>query len=223
MRFLLSHCNVTLMKIKYFSFIIVLGVFAVVLLPNAFATPTVEIVMEKSTFQYCEKLFYSINVSEVTGDSAIVHIRDQAGKGSSAIPIQIDNLKNPIPSVVPFTSEIFPVGKYFIEVEYSGANATAEFDLIDSEKPCIPMVMKQIAYEWLDDKISDGFLIDSINKYVDKQDIKIPDKINEKKLEDIHIPKWIKNTTGWWLGDKISDDEYSKAIQYLIDKEIIVI
>jgi len=223
MRFLLSHCKAMLMKAEYFSFIIIASIFAVALLPSVFATPTVEIVMEKNTFRYCEKLFYSIDVSEITGDSAIIHIRDQTGKGSSAIPVQISSLKNPIPSVMPFTADFFPVGKYFIEVEYSGANATAEFDLIDSEKTCIPMLMKQMAFNWIDNKISDGFFIDSINKFVDKEIIKIPDKIKEKNLEDIHIPNWVKNIAGWWLEDKISDDEFSKAIQYLVNKEIIAI
>jgi hypothetical protein len=211
------------MKTKYFLLIVILGILTVALLPSVYATPTVKIVMEKSTYKYCEKLFYTIDVSEVTGDSAIIHIRDQTGKGSNAIPVQINDLQNPIPSVIPFTSEFFPVGKYFIDVEYSGAKDTAQFDLINSENICIPMVMKQISYSWINNQISDGFFIDSINKFVDKTVIQIPDKIKEKKLEEIYIPKWVKNTAEWWLGDKISDDEFSKAIQYLINKEIIVI
>jgi len=83
--------------------------------------------------------------------------------------------------------------------------------------------MKQVAFSWIDDKMSDGFFIDAINKFVDKDIISIPDKINEKNLEDIYIPKWIKNTVAWWLEDKISDNEFSQAIQYLIDREIIAI
>jgi len=223
MRFLLSHCKATLMKTEYFSFIIILGMFSVVLLPSVFATPTVEITMEKSTYKYCEKLFYTIDVSEVTGDSAIIHIRDQTGKKSNAIPIPINNLHNPIPSAFPFEADTFPLGKYFIDIEYSGAENSAEFDLVDSENICISFGMKQIAYSWVNDQISDGFFIDSINKFVDKNLITIPDKIKENNLEDIHIPNWVKNTAQWWLGDEISDGEFSKAIQYLINKEIIVI
>lgn len=194
-----------------------------ILLPSVYAAPTVEILMDKTTFRYCEKLFYTIQVSEVTGDPAIIHIRDQAGKESSAIPIPIHNQINPIPSVIPFEAEIFPVGKYFIDVEYSGTKDTAEFDLIDSGNVCIPMMMKQVAFSWVQDKMADGFFIDAIDKFVDKNIISIPDKINEKDLEEVHIPKWIKNTVGWWLEEKISDDEFSKAFQYLINKEIIVI
>ena len=179
--------------------------------------------MEKTTFRYCEKLFYTIQVSEITGDSAIIHIRDQTGKGSSAIPIPINNLQNPIPSMVPFEANIFPLGKYFIDVEYSGAKNSAEFTLIDSKNACIPMVVKQIAYGWISGQMADGFFIDAINKFVDKKIINIPDNMNGKNLDNIHVPEWIKYTAAWWLGDKISDEEFSNAIQYLINKEIIVI
>ncbi len=210
------------MKTRY-SLIMVLIIFSAALLPSVYATPTVEILMEKTTFRYCEKLFYTIKVSEVTGEPAIIHIKDQADKSSSAISIPISNQTNPIPSMIPFEAEIFPLGKYFIDVEYAGAKDSAEFDLIDSENVCIPTLMKQVAFSWINDKMSDGFFIDAINKFVDKNIINIPDKINEKNLESIHIPKWTKNTVGWWLEDKISDNEFSQVIQYLINKEIIVI
>ncbi len=222
MRFLLSNHKVIKMKTRQYSLIMALVIFSV-LLPSVYAAPTVEILMEKTTFRYCEKLFYTIEVSEVTGEPAIIHIRDQADKGSSAISIPISNQTNPIPSMIPFEAEIFPLGKYFIDVEYAGAKDSAEFDLIDSENICIPALMKQVAFSWINDKMSDGFFIDAINKFVDKNIINIPDKINEKNLEDVHIPKWIKNIVGWWLEDKISDNEFSQVIQYLINKEIIVI
>ena len=192
-------------------------------LPNVYAIPSVEIVMEKTTYNYCEKLFYTIKVSEITGDPAILHITDQAGKASSAIPIPISNLETPIPSVMPFEAEIFPPGRYFLDVEYSGAEDTISFDLLDSENVCISTVMKQFAFSWLNNQISDGFFIDAINKFVDKKIINIPNDFSEKNLQDIHIPTWVKNTVAWWLDDKISDGEAANAIQYLINKEIIVI
>src|SRR3989338_10523692 len=210
------------MKTRQCLLVMILVIFSVALLPSVYAT-SVEILMEKTTFRYCEKLFYTIQVSEVTGDPAIIHIRDQADKGSSAISIPIYNQTNLIPSMIPFEAEIFPLGKYFIDVEYVGAKDSTEFDLIDSENICIPTTMKQVAFSWINDKMSDGFFIDAINKFVDKNIISIPDKINEKNLENIHIPKWVKNIVGWWLEEKISDNEFSQAIQYLINKEIIVI
>ncbi len=191
--------------------------------PSVYAIPSVEIVMEKTTYNYCEKLFYTIRVSEITGDPAILHITDQTGKGSSAIPIPISNLETPIPSVMPFEAEIFPPGKYTLDVEYSGGEDTISFDLLDSENVCISTVMKQFAFSWINNQISDGFFIDAINKFVDKKVINISDNISEKNLQDIHIPSWVKNVVAWWLEEKISDGEAAKAIQYLINKEIIVI
>jgi len=223
LRFLLSTHKWIMLKTRQYLLIIVLVIFSTALLPSVYATPTVEILMDKTTFTYCEKLFYTIKVSEVTGEPAVIHIRDQTGKSSSAIPIPISNLQNPIPSMIPFEAEIFPVGKYFIDVEYAGVKDSAEFDLIDSGNVCIPITMKQVAFSWINYKMSDGFFIDAINKFVDKKIINIPDKIKEKNLENIYIPKWVKNTVGWWLEEKISDNEFSQAIQYLIDKEIIVI
>ncbi len=115
-----------------------------VFLPAVYAEPSVNIIMEKTTYSYCEKLFYIIEVSEITGDSAIIHIRDEADKGSSAIPIEIENLQNPIPALFPFEKNSgFAVGKYFIDVEYSGAEFTSEFNLIDSDNICIPQEIKQ--------------------------------------------------------------------------------
>ena len=37
-------------------------------LTSAYAEPSVAIIMEKTTYTYCEKLVYSIEVSEITGD-----------------------------------------------------------------------------------------------------------------------------------------------------------
>lgn len=193
------------------------------MVPSVFAEPTVSIIMEKTTYRYCEKLFYTIKVSEVTGQPAIIHLRDEVGKGSSAIPIGISGLETPVPSLVPFEAEVFPLGKYYIDVEYSGSKYTAEFELIDSENVCIPAMMKQIAYSWISNQISDGFFIDAINKFVDKEIIRIPDKINDADLNKVYIPTWVEKTVTWWLEEKISDDEISNAIQNLIDRKIIMI
>ena len=47
---------------------------------SVYAEPQVSVIMEKTTYTYCERLVYSIEVSEVTGDLAIIHIRDGAGR-----------------------------------------------------------------------------------------------------------------------------------------------
>ena len=194
-----------------------------VFLPAAYAEPTVTIIMEKTTYSYCERLFYIIEVSEVTGDPAIIHIRDEAGKGSSAIPIQISNLQNPIPSLIAFEKEVFQIGKYFVDVEYSGSEFTAEFNLIDSDNICIPQTIKQFLIEWFNEKMSDGYLIDAIQKYVDSKLIEIPFEINDKNIHDIDIPDWVKNVAYWWIQGGVSDKEFSEVVNYLIHENIITV
>ncbi len=211
------------MKVKglILSVIFLVGISA--FLPQAQAEPTVSIIMEKTTYSYCEKLFYIIEVSEITGDSAIIHISHEAGKGSSAIPIAITELQNPMPSLIPFEPEIFPLGKYAIDVQYSGAATFAEFELIESDSICIPGLMKPIVSNWLSGNISDGFLLDAIQKYVDTRIIRMPFDINEDNVYKVSIPTWIKNIGYWWIQGAISDDDFSNAVNNLLERNIIKI
>ncbi len=208
------------MKARNAALPIILAI-SFVFLPTVHAEPSVTIIMEKTTYSYCEKLFYIIEVSEITGDLAIIHIRDDTGKGSSAIPIPITNLQNPVPSLIAFEAEIFPLGKYFIDVEYSGTEITAEFNLIDSNIVCIPEVIKPILTNWLTGNISDGFLMDAFQKYIDKEIIDIPFEINENNVYEIDIPDWVKNVGYWWIEEAISDEDFVQVVNYLIDKKII--
>jgi hypothetical protein len=192
-----------------------------IFLPTVYAEPTVNIIMDKTTYSYCERLFYIIEVSEITGDPAIIHIRDETGKGSSAIPIEISKLQNPIPSIIAFEKDTFPLGKYFVDVEYSGSEFTAEFNLIDSDNICIPAVISQFLIEWLNDKMSDGYLMDAFQKYVDPKLITVPFEINEGNIHEIDIPDWVKNVTYWWIQGGISDKNFAQVINYLIDENII--
>jgi len=208
------------MKARNAALPIILAI-SFVFLPTVHAEPSVTIIMEKTTYSYCEKLFYIIEVSEITGDLAIIHIRDDTGKGSSAIPIPITNLQNPVPSLIAFEAEIFPLGKYFIDVEYSGTEITAEFNLIDSNIVCIPEIIKPILTNWLTGNISDGFLMDAFQKYIDKEIIDIPFEINENNVYEIDIPDWVKNVGYWWIEEAISDEDFVQVVNYLIDKKII--
>ena len=203
----------------------VLGILLVFLflVPIAFAAPSAEILMEKTTYGYGEKLVYTIQVSEVTGDIAIVHIRDESGKGSSAIPIPVTELKTEVPSLYPFEKEIFPEGKYFIDLEYSGSSFTAEFNLVDMGNIVIPFQIKQMAYNWINNQVSAGIFIDSIQKTVDKEIIDIPHELDRNNLGDINIPNWVKTVTVWWLQEKVNDETFANSFQYLIDEKIIKI
>jgi hypothetical protein len=196
---------------------------AFTIFPTAFAEPTVTIAMEKTTYTYCEKLFYTIQVSEVTGQPAIIHLRDENGKGSSAIPINISNFDNPVPSLVPFEAEVFPLGKYYIDVEYSGSTYTAEFELVDSGNVCIPAWIKQLTYYWITDQISDTSYKDGIEFLIEKEIIVIPQTDVNSDIKETVIPSWVKVNAGWWIEEKITDADFAQALQYLIKVGIIVI
>ncbi|MEK0365048.1 MAG: hypothetical protein QQN42_01695 [Nitrosopumilus sp.] len=209
------------MRVKNAILPIVLVLSLAVFLPDIHAEPSVTIIMEKTTYSYCEKLFYIIEVSEITGEPAIIHIRDEAGKGSSAIPIPITNLQNPVPALVAFDKERFSLGRYFIDVEYANVGATAEFNLIDSNKVCLPEIIKQIIPDWLTGSTPDGVLIDALQKFVDKEIIDIPFEINGNNIFEIDMPDWVKNVGYWWISEAISDEDFAQVISYLIDENII--
>ena len=192
-----------------------------IFLPTVYAEPTVNIIMDKTTYKYCERLFYIIEVSEISGDPAIIHIRDETGKGSSAIPIEISKLQNPIPSIIAFEKDTFPLGKYFVDVEYSGSEFTVEFNLIDSDNICIPAVIKQFVIEWINDKMSDGHLMDAFQKYVNVKLIDVPFEINDESILKIDIPDWVKSVGYWWVQGVVSDKDFAQMLNYLIDEKII--
>ena len=186
-----------------------------------FAEPQMTATIEKTTYTYCEKLAYTIEVSEVTGDLAIIHIRDETDKKSSAIPIPIEKASNPIPSAYPFQKDIFPSGKYFIDIEYSGATTTLEFDLIDSDNLCISQAMKPLIIRWVNGEFTDGMLISGFQNLVDSKLIDIPYEITEKNIDKIKIPQWVKSIGNGWIMGMISDQMFAKNLQYLIDQKII--
>jgi len=204
---------------KIIFFIILIGSTGVVASANA--EPTVTIIMEKTTYTYCEKLVYSIEVSEITGEHAIIHIRDGAGGKSSAIPIPIEKLSNPIPSLHAFEKNIFPVGKYFIDVQYLGIETTTEFNLIDSDNMCISEAMQPVVVKWINGEFTDGMLISGFQNIVDKKLIDIPFEFTEKNIDKLNIPEWVKSVAKGWVMGIISDQMFVQNIQYLIDEKII--
>ncbi|MFB1006944.1 MAG: hypothetical protein QMC57_04805 [Nitrosopumilus sp.] len=204
---------------KVIFFILLIGSTGVVV--STYAEPSVAIIMEKTTYTYCEKLVYSIEVSEITGDLAIIHIRDGAGGSSSAIPIPIEKLLNPIPSLHAFEKEIFPLGQYFIDVQYLGIQTSAEFNLIDSDNMCISEAMQPVVVKWINEEFTDGMLISGFQNIVDKKLINIPFEFTEKNIGKLNIPEWVKSIGKGWVMGIISDQMFVQNLQYLIDEKII--
>lgn len=191
--------------------------------PMTQAVPTIEIVMEQTTYSYCEKLFYTIKVSEITGDLAIIHIRDSVGKSSSAIPIGITNYENPVPSRAAFIEDVFPLGDYFIDVEYSGQKTSETFTLIDSGKKCFPEFLKTITVSWIAGNISDGMLVDAFERYSDVGILDIPFEVSEQNINGVQIPQWVKNAAVWWVQEDITDMEFAAALEYMMNNDIITV
>ena len=93
--------------------------------------------------------------------------------------------------------------------------------LIESDSICIPELIKPIMANWLSGNISDGFLLDAFQKYVDVKLVNIPFEINENNVYDVEVPEWVKNIGYWWLEGAISDDDFSNAMNNLLERNII--
>jgi len=184
-----------------------------------YAAPTVSIYTEKEIYSYGDFLTFTIEVSEITEDLAILHIIDETGKSSSAIPIPITELKTVVPSPFPFESEVYPLGTYTLEIQYSDSTDTTEFELIDSGKFLLPIGTKQVAVAWIEEDISDTFFM----KFLIKQNPTLFSTEQNSEPENVKIPHWVKATTGWWIDEKISDKEFVTALEYLIKVGIIVV
>jgi len=184
-----------------------------------YAVPTVSIYTEKEIYSYGDFLTFTIEVSEITEELAILHIIDESGKSSSAIPIPITELKTVVPSPFPFESEVYPLGTYTLEIQYSVSTDTTEFELIDSGKFLLPIGTKQVAVAWIQEDISDTFFM----KFLIMQNPTLFSTEQNSEPENVKIPHWVKAITGWWIDEKISDKEFVAALEYLIKVGIIVV
>jgi hypothetical protein len=190
---------------------------------TANAVPQISIITEKEIYSYGDFLSFTIQVSEVTGEIAILHIVDEAGKRSSAIPIEVADFNTMVPSPFPFESTIYPVGKYFLEIQYSGSFDSVEFELIDSGNIVIPLWIKEISNFWVNNMISDSKFVDGIEFLINEDIIVIPNNELHESTGEVRIPSWVKLSTGWWIDGGITDKEYAASLEYLIKMEIILI
>jgi len=188
-----------------------------------YATPTVSIYTEKEIYGYGDFLTFTIQVSEITGESAILYIIDESGKKSSAIPIPITELKTEVPSPFPFESNVYPLGMYTLEIQYSGNSSMTEFELIDSGNIVIPLWIREIAKYWYNGAITDVEFSNGIGFLIKEGIIIVPETQNKEISDEVKIPEWVKATTGWWIDRQISDMEFAKGIEFLIKKGIIIV
>ncbi|MGI0064572.1 MAG: hypothetical protein ACREAL_06845 [Nitrosopumilaceae archaeon] len=190
---------------------------------NVYAAPIVKIDTDKNTYSYGDFLSFTVQVSEITGELATLHIIDESGKSSSAIPISITESKTVVPSPYPFELTVYPQGRYILNIEYSGSSDSAEFELIDSGKIMIPFWVRDFSKYWYNDEISDNEFAKAIEFLVKENIIVVPQSTSQGTGEEVKIPNWIKTNTGWWVQGKISDMEFAKSIEYLIKIGIIIL
>jgi len=188
-----------------------------------YATPTVSVYTEKEIYSYGDFLSFTIQVSEITGESAILYIIDESGIKSSAIPIPITELKTEVPSPFPFESNVYPLGLYTLEIQYSGGSSMTEFELIDSGNIVIPLWIKELAKYWHNGAISNKEFAQGIGFLIKEGIIVVPETQNQKTTDEVKIPEWFKASTGWWIDKQISDIEFAQGIGFLIKEGIIVV
>lgn len=192
-------------------------------IPYVYATSTVSIYTEKEIYSYGDFLSFTIEVSEITGESAFLYIIDEFGVKSSAIPIPVTELKTEVPSPFPFESNVYPLGTYTLEIQYSGSSSVTEFELIDSGKIVIPLWIREFAKYWYNGDITDAEFSSGIGFLIKESIIVVPEIQNQETSNEVIIPEWIKASTGWWIDRQISDTEFAKGIEFLIKEGIIVI
>ncbi len=188
-----------------------------------YAAPSVSINTEKELYSYGDFLSFTIHVSEITGESAILHIIDESGIKSSAIPIPITELKTEVPSPFPFESNVYPQGWYTLEIQYSGSSSITEFELIDSGNIVIPLWIKELAKYWYNGAISNKEFAQGIGFLIKEGIIVVPETQNQKTTDEVKIPEWFKASTWWWIDKQISDIEFAQGIGFLIKEGIIVV
>ncbi len=193
----------------------------VVLIPNSLAQQdAVKISTDKEVYYYGDYLTFTIEVSEVSEEIAIMYITDANGKSSSPIPVGISEIKTSLTSPFPFDSTTYPEGKYTIDIQYAGGSGITEFVLEDDGRIVIPVWIKDLGKMWVQDLISDNDFIKAIEFLIKNDIIEIPEITSAKNIES-GIPPWIKTSTKWWAQGVVSDNEFGQALEYLIKNGVI--
>lgn len=194
------------------------------LMPNSFAQETtVKISTDKEVYHYGDYFTFTVEISELSEETAIMHITDANGKSSSAIPIGVSQIATTITSPFPFDALTYPVGKYTLDIQYAGVSSYTEFLLKDSGRIVIPVWIKDLGKMWVQDLISDDDFVNAIEFLIKNDIITIPETKSSVESDESNIPSWIKTTTRWWALGIVSDNEFGQALEYLIKNGVIVV
>ncbi|MGI0101563.1 MAG: hypothetical protein ACREA7_03085 [Nitrosotalea sp.] len=199
---------------------IVMVVIFLGLIGTSYASPEISIVTSKPVYQYGDSLSFSITVSNVTGDTAVLEIVDQSNQSSSPIDMTVTKPFSNITAPVPFYKTSFSPGTYFVKIQYAGANAVTSFQLVDSGNIVIPPQFKEVASTWVQNQTTNKVFGENISYLVDSGIIKV-DGYHDQNMTS--FPSWFKNDALWWSNGSISDNDFGHAIQYLLESKIMII
>jgi len=208
-------------------FAVILSLLVVlVILPivgNAIAAPSISIETSQNVYEYGDFLSIIVNVSEITGDNAIVHVIDPTERKVMLLNRPITTTTSTFPSQHPFDSAIWKPGAYMLELEYSNQISSTQFTIDDSGKVILPAWIRDVAKLWVTDQISAKEFSVAIEYMINVEIIKIPYTEVDGEVSATKIPEWVKNNAGWWAVGAISDTEFTLALQYLVKTGIITV
>ena len=186
---------------------------------NAQSVQDVKIIMTSEIFHYGEKLDYTIIVSDVTGEDAVIYITDPTGMHSPLYSTPISQEETRVIAPIAFDSIIWNDGEYSLELEYSGANDKTSFTIIDDGSIGIPYWINDLAKLWLSPPhIPDKEFAKGIAYLIEQKVLDV-----QESGDELYIPKWFKFTTAWWSSGQITDTTYAHAIQYLLNEKFMII
>ena len=192
-------------------------------LGQTFAVSSVTIETSQETYQYGDYFLMMVNVSEITGNDAYIYITNPVERKSLLLQLPIFQEYTEVPARSPFAADDWKTGTYTLEVEYSGAESSVQFTILDTGKIGIPSWIKDLAKMWINEPfVTDKDFARAIGYLIEQEIIKIP--YTEPGEETVSsIPEWVKNNAGWWIEGKISDTEFTMALQYLVKTGIITV
>jgi hypothetical protein len=208
-----------MIQVITFSLLFICILTAIPISINAQSIPDVKIIMTSEVFHYGDKLDYTIIVSDVTGDDAVIYIIDSTGMRSPLYSTPISQEETRVIAPIAFDSIIWNDGEYSLELEYSGANDKTSFIIIDDGSVGIPYWINDLAKLWLNPPhIPDKEFAKGITYLIEQKVLDV-----QESGDELYIPKWFKFTTAWWSSGQITDTTYAHAIQYLLNEKFMII
>lgn len=189
------------------------------LLLTSYGLPEIEAKATKAVYNYGKVLTLEINVTELTTKKALLTIGGPENFQPITLPATISHHSENLTAPYAFYKTTFPPGRYYVQIEYAGSNATALFEIRDSPNIAIPPQYKFDASAWIHGRVPERYFAADIVKLVRSGIIEVK---NFEPSSQVIIPPWFKHLTSWWINGTVSDNDYGHALQYLIKEKIAI-